>query len=129
MHGGFSAARPWLPVPAEHGPLSVATQDADTGSVLNGVRHLLRWRRTHPALVSGEIAFLDANEPVLVFIRRHDDESLLVAFNLSPQAQAWKVPANLAALSPLRDHGLRDGVVRDGVLELPPRGVFYARIG
>jgi len=127
-NGGFSAARPWLPVPAEHGELSVAAQDSRTDSVLNGVRHLMQWRKSHPALVTGDIAFLDADEPVLAFTRRCADESMLVVFNLSAKPQTWAAPAALGALRPLADHGLRTGELRDGTLALPPRGVFYARL-
>jgi alpha-glucosidase len=118
-----------LPVPAEHGELSVASQDSREDSVLNGVRHLLRWRKSHPALVSGDIAFLDADEPVLAFTRRTAEESLLVVFNLSATVRKWALPSALHDVVPLTDHGLRAGEVNDGTLDLPPRGVFYARLG
>ena len=68
-HAGFSQGKPWLPVAATHSARSVAVQDAQADSVLNGVRHLMRWRKTHPALVAGDIAFLDAPEPMLSFTR------------------------------------------------------------
>ncbi|MDI9237826.1 alpha-glucosidase family protein [Lysobacter sp. LF1] len=126
---GFSVRAPWLPVPAAHTGLSVAMQDAQPASVLNGVRHLLRWRKSHPALVGGDIAFLDAPEPVLAFTRRSGDEMLLVVFNLSAIPQRWDVPGSLGSVVPLADHGLLAGDVSQGVLHLPPRGVFYARLG
>ena len=127
-NGGFSGARPWLPVPAEHGELSVAAQDARADSVLNGVRHLLRWRKAHPALVTGDIAFLDADEPVLAFTRRSGGESLLVVFNLSATPQKWEMPTALGTTTSLADHGLRAGELHGRTLHLPPRGVFYARV-
>lgn len=126
---GFSTRAPWLPVSSAHAERSVAVQDAQPASVLNGVRHLLRWRKSHAALVGGDIAFLDAPEPVLAFTRRNGDEVLLVVFNLSAMPQRWDVPGNLGSIAPLADHGLRAGDVSQGVLHLPPRGVFYARLG
>jgi alpha-glucosidase len=128
-NGGFSATPPWLPVPAEHGELSVSVQDAQSDSVLNGVRHLLRWRKSQPALVAGDIAFLDADEPLLAFTRGSGGETLLVVFNLSGATQVWPVPPTLRVLAPIDDHGLRAGELRNGALHLPPRGVFYARLG
>ncbi|HZX76397.1 alpha-glucosidase family protein [Lysobacter sp.] len=125
---GFSAAAPWLPVADAHLQRSVAIQDAQPDSVLNGVRHLLRWRKDHPALVLGDIAFLDAPEPVLAFTRRDTDEALLAVFNLSGEAVRWPLPAHLGSARVLADHGLLGGEVIDGVLQLPPRGVFYAHI-
>jgi alpha-glucosidase len=127
-NGGFSATPPWLPVPAEHGELSVSVQDAQSDSVLNGVRHLLRWRKSQPALVAGDIAFLDADEPLLAFTRGSGGETLLVVFNLSGVTQVWPVPPTLRVIAPIDDHGLRAGELRNGALHLPPRGVFYARL-
>jgi alpha-glucosidase len=127
-NGGFSATPPWLPVPAEHGELSVSVQDAQSDSVLNGVRHLLRWRKSQPALVAGDIAFLDADEPLLAFTRGSGGETLLVVFNLSGATQVWPVPPTLRVIAPIDDHGLRAGELRNGALHLPPRGVFYARL-
>ena len=97
--------------------------------MLNGVRHLLRWRKAHPALVTGDIAFLDADEPVLAFTRRSGGESLLVVFNLSSTPQKWDIPTAFGTATPLADHGLRAGELHGRTLHLPPRGVFYARVG
>jgi len=128
-HSGFSDGKPWLPVAETHSARSVAVQDAQTGSVLNGVRHLMRWRKAHPALVAGDISFLDAPEPVLAFTRRSDDESLLVVFNLSAQPQQWAVPAQLGAPVAVDDHGLLAGRIDAGQLQLPAHAVYFARIG
>ena len=101
---GFSDGKPWLPVAEAHRARSVDVQDADAGSVLNGARAFLRWRKPHPALVQGDIAFLDAPEPVLAFVRGHDGESLLVAFNLSEAEVEWTLPEHGAA-TPVRSPG------------------------
>jgi alpha-glucosidase len=96
--------------------------------VLNGVRHLLRWRKAHPALVLGDIRFLDAPEPVLAFVRGHDQETLLVVHNLSASPVQWTPPQDLAAMTALTDHGLLSGGLVNGVLQLPAHSVFYARL-
>src|SRR5262249_49067367 len=49
-HGGFSTARPWLPLPEEHCALAADEQSADPDSLLNAYRGFLAWRRTQPAL-------------------------------------------------------------------------------
>jgi len=124
---GFSPAEPWLPVPDAHRARSVAAQDADPGSVLNAARRFLRWRSAQPALVGGDIAFVDAPEPVLAFTRTLGDERVLVVFNLSNGAVAWPLPAGIAPRV-IDDHGLRSGEAVDGELRLPPHGMFFARI-
>jgi len=82
---GFSTAKPWLPVKYEHSVLNVATQNADPDSTLAFYREALAFRRSHPALVDGDISFFKANEPVLAFRRSNDSESLVCIYNLSPQ--------------------------------------------
>ena len=125
---GFSSGTPWLPIPEAHRARSVQAQEADPDSVLNVTRRFLRWRKSLPALVHGDIRFLDTHEPVLAFTRRHGDEQLLVAFNLSATAVGWRLPDGLDPV-PLDGHGLVAGTVSDGELRLPARGVCFARLG
>ncbi|WJI14323.1 alpha-glucosidase family protein [Pseudoxanthomonas winnipegensis] len=122
--GGFTSGKPWLPVPAEHRARSIAAQQADADSVLQHVRRFLRWRRRHPALVLGTIAFLQTDEPVLAFLREHEDQRVLVVFNLSAQAQRWTLPEGLAATA-LEDHGLPGAPLEGRTLALPARGSWF----
>ena len=80
---GFTAGKPWLPLKPEQSALNVASQNADPNSVLNFYRKMLSFRREHPSLFDGEIEFLKAAEPLLVFRRSAGKDSLLCAFNLS----------------------------------------------
>ena len=127
MHGGFTQGAPWLPVPDAHRARSVEAQEATVDSVLQQVRQLLRWRKTHPALVLGTIHFFDAPEPVLAFSREHEGETLLVAFNLSARPCTWALPSGLAPES-IVDHGLLSGEVVGGTLQLPAHAVYYAAL-
>ncbi len=83
--GGFTGAKDsWLPIPATHREMSVARQEKDQNSVLNFTRHFLRWRKTRPAMVTGEMRFIDSGrDDVLIFERSGDGDSVLCAFNLS----------------------------------------------
>jgi alpha-glucosidase len=122
-HAGFSSAVPWLPVPPSHRALSVEAQERDPASVLHAARAFLRWRRQQPALVQGTIRFLDAPAQVLALVREHAGQRLLLAFNLSPQACEWALPAPATLLDV---PGLPSPAVEAGVLRLPPRGVACA---
>jgi alpha-glucosidase len=79
---GFSAGRPWLPLGPAHRALAVSEQERDSASVLQFARSLLRVRRAHPALRLGDIAAIDAQGPILAFVRQHEAERLLCVFNL-----------------------------------------------
>ena len=80
---GFTSGTPWLPIKAEQSALNVATQNADGGSMLAFYRLILAWRRAHPVLCDGEIAFYKTGEPILAFRRFGDGETMLAVFNLS----------------------------------------------
>ena len=124
---GFTTAHPWLPIADAHRGLAVQGQERDTDSTLNATRRFLRWRKTLPALQWGDIRFLDTSEPVLAFVRRFEDQRLLVVFNLSAAAVEWAIPDDLSVRA-IDEHGLVAGHVEGGRLKLPAQGVFYAEI-
>jgi alpha-glucosidase len=124
---GFTDGAPWLPVAASHRARNVASQDADPASVLNATRAFLAWRKAQAALREGDIRFLDAPEPILAFVRRHEEGAMLVAFNLSNNEVEWTLPTSHAAAAVLDAPGVSTGTIRDGRLAFPPRGVVFAR--
>jgi alpha-glucosidase len=124
---GFSTAAPWLPIDEAHKTLAVKHQEADPDSVLQGFRRFMRWRAAQPALRHGAIRFLDAPEPVLAFVRSIDGEQVLAAFNLGKQAQSFSLDGFDTAAA-LDGHGLPQGTLRGGMLELPGHGVLFARL-
>ena len=91
-HAGFSEAEPWLPVDPAHLPLAVDRQQDDPASMLNLTRRLIALRKRFPALRTGGLAFFDAPEPLLAFVRSEGDERLLCVFNLGGAAADWPVP-------------------------------------
>ena len=120
---GFSNAKPWLPVPSEHVALAVRQQEANPDSVLNFVRKVMRWRKSIPQLVRGEISFYDVPEPLLALSRDLDGApSVFAVFNLSAQPQQINLPMISDAIV-LSGHGLvgqKDG----GNLSLPAYGAW-----
>jgi alpha-glucosidase len=96
VNGGFSEARPWLPVPPSAITHNVATESADPASILNFYKRLLDLRHHEKALIEGEYIPLDENNPnVLSFLRRFRNEAVLVVLNMSATAQ--RVTLDLAA--------------------------------
>jgi alpha-glucosidase len=126
-NGGFSTGKPWLPVPENHLARAADTQNADPNSVLCHYRRALAFRREHPALVGGAIAFLDATDDILALTRTLDGETLLCVFNFSPQPAAWPLPAEIGAMLPLDAPG--NGQIGEGEIALPGLGFIFARLG
>jgi alpha-glucosidase len=125
--GGFSNANPWLPLPRQHLELSVAAQERDPSSALHGFRRLLAWRRSHPLLVTGDIEFLASTDSVLVFRRFDAQNSLLAAFNLSPDPAGVSLPG-LSVARAIGGHGLPEGTLEGGTLTLPGHGVAFFQL-
>ncbi len=125
--GGFSAARPWLPVPREHLSLAVSRQDTDPASPLNGLRRFLRWRHTQPALRWGDIAFLRTAEPVLAFTRHLGGETVLALFNLGEAPRRVELPFT-GRLQVLTGHGLEAGQIEGAAAVLPGHGALFATL-
>jgi alpha-glucosidase len=126
-NAGFSSGEPWLPIPDEHRARSVAAQERDPESPLNQSRRFLAWRRRHPALVTGAIRFLEADEPLLAFVRGEGAAAVLAVFNLSDAPVAWRLPAGLSPRA-LDGHGQQAGTVEDAILRLPPHGAHFAAL-
>ena len=127
---GFTRGKPWLPVSDAHRARAVAQQEADAHSPLHAFRRFLRWRKTQPALVLGDIRFLDADEPVLMFTRTHNGETLLVALNLGADERVVPMPRDFR-LTQVDCPGPRNGHVQaqHGSVSLPGYAVVFARVG
>ncbi len=122
-NAGFSTAKPWLPIPPGHRARAVNVEEADSHSVLARYREVLAFRKRHPALQHGSIAFMDAPDNVLAFLREGDGERLFCAFNFGDAAVKWDLPAGTGAVELLSG----EGHVAHGTLTLAPLGLFVGR--
>ncbi len=93
-NGGFTTGQPWLPVPEEHLARAVDVEEKDPGSALSRCQAFTRWRKTVPALQSGDIAFLDCPDDCLLFTRTVPGSEVLAAFNLSGKEVSLPIPGN-----------------------------------
>jgi len=95
-NAGFSEVEPWLPLHQDWPRRNVAAQLADETSMLALHRTLLQLRRTHEALSVGAIELVHGDDGVLAYVRRTEDETLLVALNIGAREQSLPVPAGYA---------------------------------
>ncbi|WP_425642368.1 alpha-glucosidase family protein [Marinomonas gallaica] len=125
-HGGFSTTEPWLPVDARHLPLSVATQEANPDSFLHQVRQLIHWRQSQPALVRGELTFVDVgNEDLLAFTRCYEEETVVVVINVTGQSQQATLTETVGEV--LTGHGFESQMLGQ-TLTLPAYQAYYATL-
>jgi alpha-glucosidase len=113
VHGGFSTAEPWLPMPQDHIARAVSVQNDDPGSVLAAARRLVALRRRSPALRWGDFLPLDMAPPLLGFVRVHDGQRVRCLFNLGDAP---------CPISPVRGRILEAHGMNGGGTRLAPRG-------
>jgi alpha-glucosidase len=83
-NAGFSAAKPWLPVPSSYHTHNVARELQQPESVLQFYKHLLALRHQDAALLNGDYVALNQNNSnVLSYLRRYKNEAVLVVLNMS----------------------------------------------
>jgi alpha-glucosidase len=119
---GFSAAQPWLPIPAEWADYAVDRQVADLDSMLRLYRQAIMLRALHPALGSGRATVTREGDVIRVdLVARHGDPSPVTCW-INMGAAHVVVPAErvLLASSPETDgpHG--------GLLKLAPDTAVWA---
>lgn len=91
-NGGFSEAKPWLPVPSSHLARAVASAEANPQALIHHYRRAIALRAAHPALRTGTQSQMLASGDVLSFERREGAERLFLAFNLSDTAATLAAP-------------------------------------
>ncbi|MEP7291275.1 MAG: alpha-amylase family glycosyl hydrolase [Chloroflexota bacterium] len=84
---GFSTQRPWEPLQNDAETVNVVAESADPDSLLSHYRNLIRLRTEHPALTHGDfVPVASASREVYAFLRRSEEETVLVVLNLSDEA-------------------------------------------
>lgn len=125
-HAGFSQAKTWLPIPAAHKKMAVSLQEDNSDSILNAYRTFMRWRKTQPAVRLGDIQFITDADDYLVFIRHHEDENILCAFNFSASAKSIALDATYSLIA-LAGHGCHSATTTTNLLDIPAYSAFIAR--
>jgi len=125
---GSGAAPPWLPLAESHRALAVDRQEADAESLLHHYRRLLRWRKSQPALIRGDIELCAEHSQVLGYVRSLASERLLCAFNLSDRSATFELPVGLRIARLLDDSGARGATAAGSALRFEPYGVLFAQL-
>jgi alpha-glucosidase len=79
---GFSAVRPWLPLPEHYVRDNVVCLDADPRSILSLYKRLIGLRQSCPPLVAGDYHPIAAQGDLLIYRREAGGRAAIVALNL-----------------------------------------------
>jgi maltose alpha-D-glucosyltransferase/alpha-amylase len=139
-NAGFSRANPQqLYLPVVIGPeyhyesVNVEVQQDNPRSLLWWMKRLIALRKRSPALSRGTLEFLfPENRRVLVFLRQHEEERVLVVVNLSRSVQYAEL--DLSSFRGLVPHELFGGTMFPPIGELPyfltlgPHSFYWFRL-
>ncbi len=96
-NAGFTTGEPWIEVAANYPQVNAAAAMADPDSVFHHYRQLIELRKTDPLVTTGRYELLDRDHPaVFAYLRRGEDEALLVVNNFYADPVEWPLPAQLA---------------------------------
>jgi alpha-glucosidase len=118
---GFSTGTPWLPLGPDHAALAAAAQEKDADSTLSYARSFLKARKNLPALIEGDLALLDAQGPLIAFIR---GGAVLCVFNISDEVQSWVLPKAAREIA----IGTGAACLTGGTLTLPPSSAWFGQL-
>ena len=122
-NAGFTTGEPWIEVAANYPQVNAAAAMADPDSVFHHYRQLIELRKTDPLVTTGRYELLDRDHPaVFAYLRRGEDEALLVVNNFYADPVEWPLPAQLAEYErrELVIANLGEPVFTDGALALRP---------
>ncbi len=81
-NAGFTNGHAWQAINGNYAQYNVAVEDVDTGSLLSWYRRLIGARNRTPALRRGtHYPLTSSASPVLAFVRRHEQETVLCLAN------------------------------------------------
>jgi len=124
MGFGNGAHKPWLPLTETYRTLAVSEQDKDPKSLLNFYRALLKWRKEQVVLLHGDQTLLDVHEQVIAFVREHEGQKVLCAFNFSDSLASLDLPASFKLAKALPVPGLNGGSVAGNSMKFEAYGVL-----
>ncbi len=82
QHGGFTTGQPYIEMvngKLDHHHINVASQINDPDSLFRTLRRMIAARKQHPSFGNGRMEWIETGNPsVAVYIRRYQDETLLI---------------------------------------------------
>jgi alpha-amylase len=122
---GFTRGVAWEPLQPDSLTANVEVQHADPASLLNHHRQLIRLRGASPALGTGEfVALGTGDDGVMAFLRRHEEQTVVVVVNLTDQRRSRVALSAADAGVPAGSYTVRPlfGAQRQSTLRVPAGG-------
>jgi oligo-1,6-glucosidase len=95
-HAGFTTGQPWLKVNPNYKEINAAQAIADPNSIFHYYRKLIELRKENPIMVYGSYdLILPDHEKIYAYIRKYEDQALLVILNFSGDQPMFDLPSDV----------------------------------
>lgn len=95
-NAGFTNGTPWIEVNSNYLAINVENAIEDQDSVLNHYKKLIEYRKTLPVITEGSFTpLLEEHEKVFAYLRKTEDEQILVLSNFSAELQRVELSPEL----------------------------------
>ncbi|MBS9441872.1 alpha,alpha-phosphotrehalase [Photorhabdus heterorhabditis] len=99
-NAGFTQGEPWLALNSDYQEVNAENAMQDDDSVFHCYARLIKLRKEYPVLTYGSYEDLLPSHPSLwCYVRRWENQTLLVIANLSAEVQEWSLDAALSHCS------------------------------
>jgi oligo-1,6-glucosidase len=99
-HAGFTEGHPWIGINPNYKEINVLNEETDENSVLNYYKKIIKLRKKYLVLVYGDyIPYLSEDEQIYCYIRRLENERILVFLNFYENEILFRLPESIKFVS------------------------------
>lgn len=93
INAGFTEGEPWIKVNPNYKAINAQAELADKDSIFHYYKKLIQLRKQYPVFVDGEYCpLMEEDENIFAYLRRGEEEELLVLCNFFKDQVSCKVP-------------------------------------
>ncbi len=97
-NAGFTTGKPWMKLNPSYSEINLEADRKSPDSVFAYYQKLIAMRKTHPAILDGDLEFCDGDHPqIIMYTRTCARQKLLVIANKSDEVVTFELPAELKA--------------------------------
>lgn len=99
INGGFTTGRPWIGVNPNYTTINAMSQINDSNSIYNYYKKIIAIRKQKDVLIYGDYQLiLDEDENIFAYLRKLDNDMILVICNFTDKPVEYQLPKELDSL-------------------------------
>jgi alpha-glucosidase len=130
LNAGFSSSAPWLPVNQNYLALNVEVESADTESILNLYKKLIRLHHSNTILQSGDwVPSITGEKGIFAYFRMLDGDKIFVLLNFRNRPGRIFLPLTKPGIVLVSTHRLEGTMLQSGEENICPFEATVLKLG